>query len=340
MTATDLHNRPLVTFAVFAYNQERYIREAVEGAFAQTYEPLEIILSDDCSRDRTFNIMQDMAANYKGPHVVRVRRNANNIATFGHLMSVCRESAGEYIVVAAGDDISHAERTTKIVSFMLRNRLSAASSIAERFAGEGGNNRSLGLTTPIYTRYDRIFSDRSVVRIHGATAAYRKSALPLDIPVTQRLLTEDTVLETYFAWAAERVEFLHENLIYYRVHADNTSHRMAADSSSEIANSEIRLCRMKGEAAKSIEFLMECIIREDAELHNETNREILLRASRKLSYLRKRMEWYDLSLFQRIRIFREFNYYDGFFGGLSRLMGMKAYVTTKKTINLIKQSGN
>ena len=35
--ATD---RPLVTFALFAYNQEDYIREAVEGAFAQTYEPL------------------------------------------------------------------------------------------------------------------------------------------------------------------------------------------------------------------------------------------------------------------------------------------------------------
>jgi len=40
--------RPLLTFALFGYNQEQYIREAVEGAFAQTYSPLEIILSDDC----------------------------------------------------------------------------------------------------------------------------------------------------------------------------------------------------------------------------------------------------------------------------------------------------
>jgi len=30
-------DRPLVTFALFAYNQEQYIREAVEGAFSQTY---------------------------------------------------------------------------------------------------------------------------------------------------------------------------------------------------------------------------------------------------------------------------------------------------------------
>ena len=39
--------RTLVTFALFVYNQEKYIREAVEGAFAQSYEPMEIILSDD-----------------------------------------------------------------------------------------------------------------------------------------------------------------------------------------------------------------------------------------------------------------------------------------------------
>lgn len=59
-----MEQRPLVTFALFAYNQEKYIREAVDGAFSQTYEPLEIILSDDCSSDRTFEIMQEMAAAY------------------------------------------------------------------------------------------------------------------------------------------------------------------------------------------------------------------------------------------------------------------------------------
>ena len=61
---------PLVTFALFAYNQEKYIREAIEGAFSQTYEPLEIILSDDCSRDDTHRIMCEMAAGYRGHHRV------------------------------------------------------------------------------------------------------------------------------------------------------------------------------------------------------------------------------------------------------------------------------
>jgi hypothetical protein len=32
--------RPLVTFYVATYNQEAYVRAAVESAFAQTYRPL------------------------------------------------------------------------------------------------------------------------------------------------------------------------------------------------------------------------------------------------------------------------------------------------------------
>ena len=110
--ATD---RPLVTFALFAYNQENYIREAVEGAFTQTYEPLEIILSDDCSSDRTFEIMKEMAAEYEGPHEVRLNQNRPNLGTALHVQNVANLTSGELFVVAAGDDISCPQRVEKIV---------------------------------------------------------------------------------------------------------------------------------------------------------------------------------------------------------------------------------
>ena len=116
MTEPD---RPLVTFALFAYNQEKYIREAVEGAFAQTYQPLEIILSDDCSSDRTFEIMQEMAAAYEGPHEVRVRQSVVNKRLAGHISDVLEESRGDIISWAAGDDIAKANRTTLFVSKIL-----------------------------------------------------------------------------------------------------------------------------------------------------------------------------------------------------------------------------
>lgn len=108
-------SRPLITFALFAFNHENYIREAVEGALAQTYSPLEVILSDDFSTDATFRIMQQVVANYHGPHRVILKQNPKNLGLVPHINEVCCNlSQGDLIVVAAGDDISLPERTEKL----------------------------------------------------------------------------------------------------------------------------------------------------------------------------------------------------------------------------------
>ena len=46
-----MNTHPLVSYCVKCFNQEQYIGKALEAAFAQTYEPLEILIGDDCSTD-------------------------------------------------------------------------------------------------------------------------------------------------------------------------------------------------------------------------------------------------------------------------------------------------
>src|SRR5215212_7155005 len=99
-------DRPLVTFALFAYNQERFIAEAVRGALSQTYSPLEIIISDDGSTDRTFEIIEGEVAGYAGPHEIRLNRIEQNIGWGAHINLVMEMVKGKLIVVAAGDDVS------------------------------------------------------------------------------------------------------------------------------------------------------------------------------------------------------------------------------------------
>lgn len=109
------NERPLISFCLFAYNQENLIKEAVEGAFSQTYSPLEIVLSDDCSSDRTFEIIQEMAAEYSGPHKVILNRNEQNMGLVPHVNKVCMQIAsGEILVISAGDDISYPQRAQRI----------------------------------------------------------------------------------------------------------------------------------------------------------------------------------------------------------------------------------
>ncbi len=107
---------PRVTFAVLAFEQEAYIEEAIAGAFAQDFPSIEIILSDDCSTDRTYSLMRQMADRYSGPHVVRHRRNEYNMGIGAHINSVMQIASGDLLVAAAGDDIALPGRTRRLVA--------------------------------------------------------------------------------------------------------------------------------------------------------------------------------------------------------------------------------
>ena len=57
-------NKPLVSLVIAFYNQENFVEDAVKGALSQTYDNLEIILSDDCSTDKTFEVIRKCTRDY------------------------------------------------------------------------------------------------------------------------------------------------------------------------------------------------------------------------------------------------------------------------------------
>lgn len=121
---SDIKQRPLASMVIACYNQEWCIREALQGAFSQTYDPLEIVVSDDCSQDRTWDIVQEMAEKYirnGGRHRIILNRNPEN-SYAAHFAEQSRILAhvnsllhGEVIIQADGDDISLPERVSVIM---------------------------------------------------------------------------------------------------------------------------------------------------------------------------------------------------------------------------------
>lgn len=129
---------PLATLVLYAYNEERYIREAVASAFAQTYSLLEIFLSDDGSADHTFEIMQEMAAAYQGPHRIILNRNPHNIGIGSQLNAAYQKTQGDFIVLANADDISLPERVAVLVEHWLAsNRQASVSTCAIPWCSTG-----------------------------------------------------------------------------------------------------------------------------------------------------------------------------------------------------------
>ncbi len=116
-----MSENPLVTLSIISYNQEKYIREAVLGALAQTYSPLIVAFSDDASPDGTYDIIQDICSNYRGPHVIRHTKNQKNLGLAGHINLINEVAEGELIVVGAGDDISVPDRVERLVHAYLKS---------------------------------------------------------------------------------------------------------------------------------------------------------------------------------------------------------------------------
>lgn len=112
-------SRPRVSMLLAAYRQRAVVGDAVRAALAQTYSPLQIVISDDASDDGTFDAIERTVTGYAGPHDLVVRRNAANEGITAHLSRLADLANGELLVVAAGDDISEPERCARVVAHWL-----------------------------------------------------------------------------------------------------------------------------------------------------------------------------------------------------------------------------
>ncbi len=218
-----LEERPLVTFALFAYNQEKYIREAVEGAFAQTYEPLEIILSDDCSTDRTFEIMEAMASQYDGQNRIRIRRNPDNLGVLKHVIHVAHEARGEFIILAAGDDISSADRTRKLTNMWM----CGFDGVFSNYDLINSDSKRINVNRcpkgSASSRLPWLKNIKSDFFVYGSTSSYSKKVFESLIEPCQKVQSEDTPLNTVLHRDGGKVGHLPEPLVEYRIHDDTLS---------------------------------------------------------------------------------------------------------------------
>lgn len=217
---SEISERPLVTFALFAYNQEQYIREAVEAALVQDYSPLEIILSDDCSKDRTFEIMQEMVAGYAGPHRIILNRNPVNVGVGQHVNRVVELASGELIVGAAGDDVSRRDRVTETMHVWLQGGKKATSIYsAVEFIDELGN--SLG----IRSRYQAEAGNLGKVSEHhigpyGASHAFCRQLMARFEKMSDAVINEDQVIGFRSALVGA-LSYIDKPLVKYRIHGSS-----------------------------------------------------------------------------------------------------------------------
>jgi glycosyltransferase involved in cell wall biosynthesis len=93
---------PRVCVGMPVFNGENYIAEAIESFLNQTYEDFELVISDNCSTDRTEEICKAFAARDSR---VRYHRNDKNIGASRNYNGLFEWASGPYFKWAAHDDV-------------------------------------------------------------------------------------------------------------------------------------------------------------------------------------------------------------------------------------------
>lgn len=111
-------NNPLVSVIVPCYNAEPFVEEAVRSIMTQSYSNLEIIVLDDCSVDKTGDILRQLEL--EDSRII-YSRNSTNLKLIETLNKGIALAKGAYIARMDADDVSMPSRLGKQVEYLEAN---------------------------------------------------------------------------------------------------------------------------------------------------------------------------------------------------------------------------
>ncbi|MBN2466214.1 glycosyltransferase [candidate division WOR-3 bacterium] len=101
-----MNKDPLVSVHMLTYNHEPYIAQAIEGVLMQETDfPFELVIGEDCSTDRTREIV--LAFQKKHPETVRVITSERNVGPSANELRTDKACRGKYLAYCEGDDYWH-----------------------------------------------------------------------------------------------------------------------------------------------------------------------------------------------------------------------------------------
>jgi hypothetical protein len=224
----------LATFAFFAYRHESFVVEALEAVAKQTYRPLEVVICDDGSPDRTRELIQKTLETFP-PDISVIRIfHERNLGLPAAIDAVSKASSGRVIIFGAGDDVSIPDRVQRTMEVFKNPEISFVYTAVLRIQADG---------TP--AREQQAHEEDSAVQlgdllsgyanpIIGASCAYSANIFRLFSPLPAGLLREDAILPIR-ALLIGQGKFLSARLVHYRTHSGNLHSQATISSSQEMA---------------------------------------------------------------------------------------------------------
>ncbi|WP_193775218.1 glycosyltransferase [Vibrio vulnificus] len=211
-----------VTYIVTCYNHENYIEDALHSAFQQSYKNIHFIISDDCSSDNSFKLIENVVAMYPKLNI-SINKNDVNLGIGQHMNKLLESSNGDLIVMAAGDDISLQDRVKVLVDNWVKyDKPSIVASSLHEIDAKGKSIESeisfrFNVDHPIKYNFESIedYLNGKLLACAGSTMAYSSDVIKKFGVYDTKINSEDVV---YFfrGMLCKGVLILNDRLIKYR----------------------------------------------------------------------------------------------------------------------------
>jgi rhamnosyltransferase len=214
-----------ISIALATYNGEKYLPAQLDSLARQTKPPAELVVCDDCSTDRTVEIINDFVG--RAPFPVRVARNERRLGFLSNFMRAAHACEAELIAFCDQDDIWEPEKLAVMEPVFADPQVLLAYHNATLTSARGA-----GLT--------RLYGGGSGIRIHEPLTRDPWLVIPGFMQVFRRELTQYSALhplsydvdwpgrplshDRWFVFLASvlgRIAYVGQPLVQYRQHHDN-----------------------------------------------------------------------------------------------------------------------
>lgn len=148
----------LISIVVPVYNAEQFLKDTIKTIEEQTYTNWELIFVNDCSPDKSVEIIQNEMKENKKVKLLQLKENSG--AAVARNTGI-REAKGRYIVFIDADDLWDREKLKKQIKFM-KEKDCAFSFTSYEFADEKGIGNGKIVRVPKKINYKQALKNTTI----------------------------------------------------------------------------------------------------------------------------------------------------------------------------------
>jgi len=249
-----IEKKPLVSVIVITYNSANYVLETLESVKIQTYQNIELIISDDCSTDDTVAVckawLKKNKERFVNTKIITVKENTGIPKNCNRGLYAAK---GEWVKTIAGDDALMPNCIRDNIEFVQSNAdikfcFSRMFSYRNKFKEEHlieRDDTSQEMLSIKFSELSPKLQLQVMVRrivIYGATTFYRKEALKSigGYDETYKFIED---WPTWYNWLkeGEKIYYLPKVTVKYREHSQSiTNHKSSIDIDFSDFRSKVR----------------------------------------------------------------------------------------------------